>query len=667
MLIFDKAICGHCRSLIGGILTSQTDSTHGWQTVKSQHAELTYMQRHLENTSFGLSASAKSGCKMCALMADAIRSFYGENVGTEYSIFIWGRAPAKSEFKIANGSVERYLEHIERHSRPLSIGLFQSMPALNNPSSQTLSSSSPSILPHKYPESQEVIDQVKTWLTNCLQKHRLCTRPPSTLPKRVIDLSKSEDLSMLTLYLSHGEVHSYATLSYSWGGKGRRFKTKNATIHERCRGFALEDLPTTLQDGVKVAKALGFRYIWIDSLCIIQDDEKDWIHEGRAMTDIYGNSTLNISASSSTGSDEGFLWSLPNHGVTIGKYQNSATMCNNTLFAGTPLKTLDLEEKEVSHRGWIFQERLVSVSTIHYTREGLIWECVSDTCLKHKQNLTSAHWKGQWNDIVNRRRFNFTMNIENAVSAQDKFVVWHQWVNAYSSRKLHTWTDKFPAIAGVAKTFAEAFNLTWCAGLWRENLIGDLLWRRHNRNPSLVRPGICIAPSWSWASVNGQIEYRQVRMYQARQDFDLDILDCWVEEKYTGSFGEVREGGYLIVEGLVQPVVIDTAFHPGVRQKPYQECVLSRGFKNNSNVLCMLDEFYDGMERFVSCLCLRLTSFHVYGRQGVIYLLIERLADHRDQFRRIGLAETDPWDQGNVEISDSGSFVAGNWQRLILM
>lgn len=614
-----------------------------------------------------LAISAASGCKLCALMADEIKIFYGENSTPEYCIFIWGRTPTKAEFKIASGKIEKYLEHIARHSRPLSVALFQNMPAVSSTRLSQTTYSVPSVLPHQYPDSPGVIKQIKTWLRNCLQNHHQCIRPPSTLPKRVIDLNRSADASQLVLYLSHGEVHSYAALSYSWGGKGRLFTTTKATLDERCKGFELEDLPTTLQDGVKVAKALGFRYIWIDSLCIIQDDTKDWIHEGRAMTEIYGKSTLNISASSSTGSDEGFLWKLSDHGVAIGRFSSSTTTCDDGIFVGTPLRTLDLEEKEVSNRGWIFQERLVSVSTIHYTNEGLIWECVTDTCLKHNQNLTSVRWKSQWNDLVNLKRHNLAKNNENAVNAQDKFVVWHQWINAYSSRNLFAWTDKFPAIAGVTKTFAETFDLTWCAGLWQQNLLGDLLWRRHNRNPTLERPSVSIAPTWSWASVNGQIEYREVNVTQSETSSNLKVLGCNVEERYSHSFGEVKEGGYIIAEGLLQAVVVDTAFHPGVRQKSFQECVLSKGFKNNCNVLCMLDEFHEGMERFVSCWCLRVASFLIYGRQGDMYLLLKRICKDESKFCRIGLAETDPWEQGNTEIANSGVFTMGSWQRLVLM
>jgi Heterokaryon incompatibility protein (HET) len=113
----------------------------------------------------------------------------------------------------------------------------------------------------------------------------------------------------------------------------------------------LENIPKTLRDAIHIAKALGFKYLWLDSLCIIQGDELDWAEQGAAMTDIYGRSKLNISASSSKNSDEGILTKLQDHGIRIGIscHYDASNECE-TVFVGYDIKTLDLEEKHISTR-----------------------------------------------------------------------------------------------------------------------------------------------------------------------------------------------------------------------------------------------------------------------------------------------------------------------------
>jgi hypothetical protein len=143
----------------------------------------------------------------------------------------------------------------------------------------------------------------------------------------------------------------------------------------------------------------------------------------------------------------------------------------------------------------------VSAATLHYTDEGMVWECANGISLEHDQNLSSVRWKANWKDVMDRRSFNQANSsnvgqIEGAIN--DQYENWNEWVCAYSERTLHDWCDKFPAMAGVAKTLASVFELTYAAGLWRENIISGLLWRRYHRESTLTRFDEYVAPSWSW-------------------------------------------------------------------------------------------------------------------------------------------------------------------------
>ena len=130
----------------------------------------------------------------------------------------------------------------------------------------------------------------------------------------------------------------------------------------------------------------------------------------------------------------------------------------------------------------MFQERLVSQATLHYTDEGMLWECASGIKLRHDQNIFSTKWKADWKTTIGRKGPDPSPSAD-AVrldgATNSCYESWNDWVSAYSERPLFDWRDRFPAIAGVAKNFASALYLIYAAGLWRENMLsgfcGDVI------------------------------------------------------------------------------------------------------------------------------------------------------------------------------------------------
>jgi hypothetical protein len=594
-----------------------------------------------------------------------------------HHIFVWDQAPTKYEFKVALGDINGFKEHISQWQQPESPIFFrrngvdakwadlESHDSFSNGNWPPLP-----VLPNQNPESEEAFDRAQRWLADCTKRHKECARPRSRLPKRVLDLGTSEELSKIALYITKGEIAPYATLTYSWGKASKSLKTKDDTIDQHCSGIPLEKSSKTLRDAVRVTKALGYQYLWIDALCIIQDNNADWAEQGAAMTDIYGGSTLNISASSSGGRDEGILAELPNHGFQIGSYYHpdAGDGCG-IIFVGPPMKILDLEEQHISSRGWAFQERLVSAATLHYTEEGMIWECANGIRLEHNQNLRNFEWKADWKALMDRRshaQANALKLSPVGSTAKDQYDSWNEWVCEYSNRNLYDWGDKFPAIAGVAKTFANLFQLTYVAGLWREETASGLLWQRHNRTPTLKRFNKYVAPSWSWASVHGRLEYRNIKIISSNTGPNLKVIHVDIEEEHPGTFGQVRRGR-IDAKGLLQKVVIDRGVHPGVRKKPFQECGIAEGFLNNTNIHCMLDEYVESAEPRYACWCLRIGSYDAGGREATLFLLLEQVKACENEFRRVGLAETDPWQEVTSDTVNSGLFVSGQWSRVALI
>jgi hypothetical protein len=123
---------------------------------------------------------------------------------------------------------------------------------------------------HEDPISRECIERVKEMMTLCEKAHPHCQAPtPAVLPRRVVDIGTS--ISDMKLYESDTETGEYIALSHCWGSS-QNLTTTKASISERKRGLVWDTLPRTFQDAVSITRKLSIRYIWIDSLCIVQDD-----------------------------------------------------------------------------------------------------------------------------------------------------------------------------------------------------------------------------------------------------------------------------------------------------------------------------------------------------------------------------------------------------------
>ena len=143
-----------------------------------------------------------------------------------------------------------------------------------------------------------------SWLSQCLSSHELCalsTNPCPPLPSRVLDVEAEESHNRLRLCSGDGRYGSYVTLSHVWG-QAQVITTTLATLKARLTTIEIRDLSRTFQDAVVVARNMKVQYLWIDSLCIIQDSFDDWAKESSKMGEYYMNSQFNISAVSASDS-----------------------------------------------------------------------------------------------------------------------------------------------------------------------------------------------------------------------------------------------------------------------------------------------------------------------------------------------------------------------------
>ncbi|KAF4436050.1 hypothetical protein FACUT_6741 [Fusarium acutatum] len=170
------------------------------------------------------------------------------------------------------------------------------------------------------PELAEVIKyQIQPWMESCREQHaghEFCGAKyaSSGLPTRLLDVGETNDpLVQLVEVKSATNLRDvdYLILCYCWGNGNEKSKTTETNVETRLRGFAVSDLSKTIQDAILLTRLMGFRYLWVDAICIIQGPTGDFRSESPRMGDYYSNAACCISASVAEDSREGFLTERP--------------------------------------------------------------------------------------------------------------------------------------------------------------------------------------------------------------------------------------------------------------------------------------------------------------------------------------------------------------------
>jgi hypothetical protein len=224
---------------------------------------------------------------------------------------------------------------------------------------------------------------VQSRLTQCQRLHNACRGPKKILlPKRVLEIQEDDKCNLIVRLTepTDGSQGAYAALSHCWGNS-RSCVTTKLTLEDRKRGISWESIPKTFQDAIKLTSILDIRFIWIDSLCIIQDDLDDWNTESAKMADVYQLATLTLSATASSGDAQG-CYPAPSN--TIGDLEvtlpDDVGACEIAI--RQPIAHWDAVGQGELHRrfplmsrGWAFQERLLSRRLLHFCDSELVWEC----------------------------------------------------------------------------------------------------------------------------------------------------------------------------------------------------------------------------------------------------------------------------------------------------
>ncbi|KAI9775817.1 MAG: hypothetical protein M1839_000868 [Geoglossum umbratile] len=246
-----------------------------------------------------------------------------------------------------------------------------------------------------------------------------------------------------------------------------------------------------------------------------------------------------------------------------------------------------IEDENLSRRGWTLQERLLAPQTLHFTAGQIFWECQkcllaedgsifprtfpSLTSIKSTRiSATEARPRELQVDIIHQQNDPsrpIWLSKSSRVPYSETFGyfgdAWLDLVERYSARQLKYEKDKLPALSGLARLLASSFNDVYYTGIWQSHILMGLHWQvyiyqphhwcddpAHDHEIAKVsppsraftkEPEVYRSPSWSWASIEGTIEFKNLNVNELVAEF----VECSTPPAGRDEFGQVEQGGFI--------------------------------------------------------------------------------------------------------------------------
>ncbi|KAM0250847.1 hypothetical protein ACHAP5_002065 [Fusarium lateritium] len=459
-------------------------------------------------------------------------------------------------------------------------------------------------------------ESIKQWLDCCDKDHDQCryTKDTAWKPTRLLHISP--ELGSSHIRLVEGEdipnQVEYLTLSHRWGSASH-IQLKKDNLESFKTWIPLDKLSRTFNDACEVVRTLGHEYLWIDSLCIIQDDEQDWAFEAGRMASVYGNAWLSISAHVTAEDNNGLFskkrdsntwlpawvrreWGGPFSGdYCVSEYQHWWMHVTNS---------------SLNKRSWVLQERILAPRVLHLGLEQVALECCSTAVCERLPfgDPTSAEGVALMSRLKN---FSFGLrhgDLNDNLTIEYVFDNWNQIVRAYAQGQLTMETDKLVALAGLVDVFGQVFaseelerednskevnkgkgvesdlpsqdeevvsqrptENSFIAGLWRPYAEMQLVWRAMSRVQRYQLDGSApgapgkrydeyAAPSWSWCSLKDTfIEPQEARSIDR---YFVKVLDVKIlpsprfdsKNLLSGLRYCAAPGSFLRLRGSILPI-----------------------------------------------------------------------------------------------------------------
>lgn len=361
----------------------------------------------------------------------------------------------------------------------------------------------------------EVLNIAIWWLQRCLKEHKMCHiagahSDSSEKPARLLYVGSAQD-NACRLFMNNPEENGksppYLTLSYCWGQKGFTRLT-NVNLENFIESIDITTLPKTIEDAIHITRRLGYSYIWIDALCIIQDSKKDWATESVKMGSIYRNSQLTIAALGASDSHQGCF--MERNPLCFRDIHLPGTDFYISLRAGHagPLfkrefDVLGLAASPLQGRAWVVQEQVSSPRTLFFGSSGISWQCLE--C-----EADESYPPGSKCSEKEPSNLKWLLHRSLLSERIDLVKTWEPILGQFTGCKLTFPSDKLVAISGVANVLSKASNQKYIAGMWIQDLCHGLLWHSKPSDwagNSVLRRLDNGCPTFSWASVGQGIHY----------------------------------------------------------------------------------------------------------------------------------------------------------------
>ncbi|KAI1089733.1 heterokaryon incompatibility protein-domain-containing protein [Rostrohypoxylon terebratum] len=496
--------------------------------------------------------------------------------------------------------------------------------------------------------SQQTWDYITHRLKNCEVNHKSCRQTSSFLPSRLIEIREGGDgLHFRLIHTLDSDVRSpYITLSHRWGTNVTVQLTSQELPYFKVE-ISRQRMPQKYIDAAVVALRLKIPYLWIDSLCIIQDSEDDWNRESGMMSQVYRRAYCNLAATSAINNSEGLFYrrsslQLCPHMVNLPKIGQQWIYNFNDRHH---FRNLDTEP--LNRRGWVCQERLLATRNISFTQQLVFFECAEE--LSCETMNSSEAPAGIRFDMFCRGLWSLA-SLEN-MPFEDAQIFWYEILKFYSSTNITIASDKLVAISGIARFCQPVLKSDYLAGLWIVHFIRDLCWYSEN---SLGHVRDYRAPSWSWASVNGIINFRYIGEYKELVGVvgtHITLVD------QTNPYGAV-DNSWIRFSGLVFPM-----FHKGCDSCEYRQRRIYEGSSFIARAENFIEEALDGWAILaqIDSYALKISSprdlsqlepvdcflFPIacendegyYTEPRLYFLILAAITPSRGTYQRIGLLE----------------------------
>jgi hypothetical protein len=334
---------------------------------------------------------------------------------------------------------------------------------------------------------------IKTWITECDQEHENCWR-------RSFHIAQPVDIFVIDVVnLCISRYHQglkYLALSYVWG-EAKNFELRRDNVRELFKEGSLRSywkvVPRTIKDAIMVTEKLGFQYIWVDSLCIIQDDDENKSSQISQMASVYGSAAFTIVAADSDSAEYGLRGT--GESPRSSPVQQLLELAPGCTFVMHREMTISTTHKVYFTRGWTFQEFQLARRLLVFIDGMILWKCS-----EHERNEELLDSAGMYGRLKRRE-------IGNVFTWPD-FRLYTDLVKDYNSRNLRNDADALSAFTGLLVAINRQFLSGFLQGLPELYFDNALLWQPANvlrrRLGSDEGPEFA---SWSWLGWQGDLDF----------------------------------------------------------------------------------------------------------------------------------------------------------------